>query len=138
MRNEIMMFPLFCALLIIACASCSPTEDTSAVIQPESGSNIEVLARETLDLLVAENYTAVFARFNSTMKEAVPLTQVGAVWNSVLTNSGVFRAVHSETTTGSGEVETWTFVCDFESGSWTVDISFNRAAEIVGLLIRPA
>ena len=138
MRNQIITFPVFGALLIIICASCSPTEDTSPEIQPENSSNIEVRARETLDLLVVENYTAVFARFNTTMKEAVPLTQVGAVWNSVLTNSGAFRAVRSKTTAGSGEVETWTFVCDFESGSWTVDISFNGAAEIVGLLIRPA
>lgn len=138
MGNQIITFPVFGALLIIICASCSPTEDTKPAAQPENGSNIKVLARETLDLLVAENYTAVFARFNSNMKEAVSLEQVGAVWNSVLTSSGAFRAVRSETTTGSGEMETWTFVCDFESGSWTVDVSFNRAEEIVGLLIRPA
>ena len=138
MRSQIIMFPVFGALLIITCASCSPTEDTSTAIQPQSGSKIEVLARETLDLLVAENFTAVFDRFNSTMKESVPLTELGAVWNSVLADIGAFKAVRSETTTRSGYVETVIFVCDFESGSANIEVSFNRPAEIVGLFIRPA
>jgi len=138
MRNQIVMFPVFGALLIFTCVSCSPTEDTSSAIQPQSGSRIEVLARETLDLLVAENFLGVFARFNSTMKEAVPLTELEAVWNSVLADRGAFSAVVSETTTRSGGVETVTIVCLFESGSVKVEVSFNPAEEIVGLFIRPA
>ena len=125
------------ALPIITCASCSPAEDASNATQPQRGSNTEVLARETLDLLVAEYYTAVFGRIDTAMRDAVPVTQLRAVWSSVLADIGVFRAVHSETMTRSGGVETVTFVCDFESGSANVEVSINQDRQTVGLFVRP-
>lgn len=138
MRTRIFAFSVLSVFVVISCASCNRTGNTRGPDEPEKGADEEDLARETLDQLVAGDFAAVFDRFDSTMKGAVPLTQLEAVWEAVLRDAGSFLSVISDTRTQAGALETVVLLCEFQSASVNVQISFNDAGEIIGLLIRPA
>ncbi len=138
MNRRFVSLPILCFILLFACASCNRAAETGdANPQAEQLSQAEILARETLDLLVASDFAAVFSRFDDTMKNAVPQAQLEEVWKSTVNHAGSFRAVKDVSLMRAGDVETVVLSCDFQSASVDVQVSFNDAGQIAGLLLRP-
>ncbi|MDD5327719.1 MAG: DUF3887 domain-containing protein [Phycisphaerae bacterium] len=107
--------------------------------QPYSA--IETVAPEAPDnkfveLLANQNFTAVTADFNETLKNELPVEKLEETWKSAIEQMGPFKKQLGFRTEKS-DPNTLLVTCQFEKGSLDVKIVYNDKKQVTGLSLLP-
>ncbi|MEP6652887.1 MAG: alpha/beta fold hydrolase [Myxococcales bacterium] len=85
------------------------------------------------DEIVVGAWTKVHARFDTTMKGALPPDKLAAAWASVTGTTGAFRNVRRAVVTESASFHVVVLTCRFEKADFDVKVAFDGEARIAGL-----
>jgi hypothetical protein len=98
----------------------------------------EQRAHALVDLLVKQDFATVVAGFNATMQAAVSEDQLRAGWAATVQQSGAFRRQASTKADARGALQIVVVTCEFERSSIDVQVVYDAAGLIAGLMMRPA
>jgi hypothetical protein len=123
---------LFAALL---CALQPSTQGPFLTDSPEA--QISGLAREAVSELAGEDYGAFFARFDDTMKSAMPAAKLPELWKSITAQVGAFDSQVAIRQERAGSFDVVYVTCRFERMPLDVKLIFNAEQRIAGLFFSP-
>lgn len=95
------------------------------------------LAVEFVDLLVKEDFSAAFERFDTTMKGALPEADLQAVWESLLAQIGSFQEHVEIRVDKVAEYDRVYVTGEFEQATIDVIIVFDSEGRVAGLFFAP-
>ncbi len=95
--------------------------------------NIDVLARNFTDSLVAERFTEIEMSFTEELSKAIPGETLKAVWESIISTLGKFNEILDIKITEYKEYRIASVICDFERGTLEIQITFDKELRIAGL-----
>jgi hypothetical protein len=96
------------------------------------------VAADFVDLLVKENFAGAVARFDSTMKSALPEQKLGEAWQTLLQQAGPFQ---KRVGTRLEEQEGYRIVfvtCQFERAVLDMKVVFDSNRQVTGLFFVPS
>ncbi len=117
---------LLAALVTVAPAAESPSGDLTSS------------ATQFVDLLVKEDYTGAVARFDSTMKSALPAQKLREVWQSLQKQVGPFKKQLRTRTEKLGGYDVVFVTCQFEQAELDAKVVFDAHKQIAGLFFVPS
>ena len=105
-------------------------------VQDETA-NLVAEARAFVDLLVKKNFAGAVAKFDDTVKAALPEPKLEETWNAVLAQAGAFKQVGKARTEKHGAYAFVFVTCDFQNGSLDVRVTYDRSKRIAELFFLP-
>lgn len=122
------------ALLLISSSLTSCSGKGGAAASPDFVAS----AREAVSLLSKRDYAAVTARFDDSMRAAMPTEKLKEFWEQLISQMGAFKErgkARQEKVQGYDVV----FVrCEFEKGRLDLQLTFDSDGRIGGMFVRPA
>ena len=112
------------ALLLAVCLFAQPPQTA-------------VRGQQFVDLLVAGNFSAAEAVFDSTMKSKLPESSLRAAWQSVLSQAGPFQKQLGTKVAKVQGYDVANVKCEFQQGTLTVRVVFDQAQHVAGLFFLP-
>jgi dienelactone hydrolase len=94
-------------------------------------------ARAFIGLLAAEDFSAAAARFDPTMKAALPADRLATTWARVLAQAGPYVSIVSARKETRGPYQVVSTTCRFQNLNLDIVTTFNAAGEIAGLSFPP-
>jgi hypothetical protein len=95
-------------------------------------------AKEVLDLLVRREFAALVEKFDSAMKDGLPVEKLKELWESVSVQAGAYkRHIASQATKQQGLIIV-DVRCEFDRGDLVIRVAFNQQQQIGGLYVLPA
>jgi dienelactone hydrolase len=94
-------------------------------------------ARAFIALMAAEDFSAATARFDPTMKAALPADRLASTWARVLAQAGPYAGIVSARQEARGPFKVVSTTCRFQNLNLDVVTTFNAAGEIAGLSFPP-
>jgi uncharacterized protein len=98
----------------------------------------EPVARTVVDELKARQFDKLAARFDATMKAALPVEKVQAVWDGLVAQAGPLGKIEKVTVTEKGAVKLVVLTCAFQRSTWDIKVALDKDEKLTGLLISPA
>ncbi|MDQ7779812.1 MAG: alpha/beta fold hydrolase [Planctomycetota bacterium] len=120
-------------VVVLACAITAPAQQE----QPQPPFDPEKEAVGVVELLVKEEFAAITARFDATMKGLLTAEQLQQGWKSLLGMAGPLVKIGDTGIEKSGETDVATVVCEFKNCPLSVRVVFNAKRDIAGLLFMP-
>ncbi len=144
MREKLLLACLLGAVSLFACGGSAPRPD-EAVVTParttspvvETKMNSQTLARSYVEKLAAGQHAEVYAQFDDTMKGAMTLEQLGALWPGLVSQTGALERVVGMRTEKRDQLEVIIVTCQFEKAWLDVRVAFGPERKITGLFVRP-
>lgn len=90
-----------------------------------------------VDLLVKNDFAAAVARFDQTMRTALPEPKLQATWQSVEGQAGHFKQRTHTRTQKLGGYDVALVTCEFEHAKLDTKVVFNAQGEVAGLFFLP-
>jgi len=109
---------------------------TPLAARAESG-DVTVSAQDFVGLLVKADFGGAVARFDATMKQALPEAKLREVWEGVQAQAGPFKEqvkTRAEKVTGYDVV---LVTCQFERATLDTKVVFNTNRQVAGLFFAP-
>ena len=109
---------------------------TPLAARAESG-DVTVSARDFVGLLAKADFGGAVARFDATMKQALPEAKLREVWEAVQAQAGPFKEqvkTRAEKVTGYDVV---LVTCQFERATLDTKVVFNTNRQVAGLFFAP-
>ncbi len=103
-----------------------------------SRDDISEIAREAVMDLTQENYAALFARFDDTMKSAMPPSQLSELWKTIIAQAGGFKSIGEIRQERAEPYDVVFVTCQFERAPLDVELDFNAKQQIADLFFSPA
>lgn len=125
---------LVLALTLVSGAALPAQQAVPTTVDPATIAAAEAI----VDLLVKRDFTAVAARFNATMKAALPVEKLGAAWDSISTQAGAFQKRAGARSERKGDYSVVAITSDFERVRVELLLTFDKAGEVAGFMARPA
>jgi dienelactone hydrolase len=127
----------FFRFLVVVLAGLGALASNAAAQQQAPGASRVRDAEAVMDAMLADNFGAIVAKFDDTMKTAVTEQALRTGWASVSKQIGnyVKRAPAKEELRGN--FVSVSISCEFERGRLDLQVVFNAAGEISGLSMRP-
>lgn len=94
--------------------------------------------KNALSEILNENSSALYARFDETMKAAMPEDKLKETLKTLFMQVGSFKSQVSFRHKKSGDYDIFTATCQFEMAALDVDMVFNPQQKISGLFFKPA
>ena len=88
-------------------------------------------------MLVRGDYADAFAQFDTPMKDAMPVDQIKAAWESLLAQAGEFQKVTGVRQAKEQGYDVVYVTCAFEKSELNVKVVYNDEKEISGLWFLP-
>lgn len=117
-----------------ASASPTATSPASATVDPE----LDRLATEFIELLVAEDFTAAVATFDDAMASALPAADLAATWQQVTAQAGAYEEEILRRQESSGGYDAVVVTAQFEDSPLDIRVVFDAERRIAGLFFQPA
>lgn len=95
-------------------------------------------ARAFVELLVKEDYDGAVARFDATMRQAMPAPALKAAWQGLLAKTGAFREQTGVRTQGAGAFRIVLVTCAFERTPLDVKVVYDGKGQVTGLWFVPS
>jgi hypothetical protein len=105
---------------------------------PPQGDELSQIAREAVSELSGANYAAFYARFDETMKTAMPAGKLQEVWGAVTSQAGAFKSQGETWSEKSGPFDVVFVTCQFDKTPLSIRLVFNSKRQIAGRLNCPA
>jgi len=118
--------------LTIACAEPKQPASSPPAAEPPA-TPAEHDARGLIDTLARHDWDAVEARFDPTMRAAVPVAKLSGVWGQVEAQLGHFTGVGSTRVEAKGAFQLVIARCLFERGANVIKIAFDSRMNVAGL-----
>jgi len=119
---------LLCAALLTGCGGgLSDAYDEDKVIS---------LAHEVVTDLNSNDYDAVVAMMNDTMKAALPADKLSEAWAPVSEQLGAFDSFVKDATSEKDSIATIVVLAKYANANLTFTISFNTDLQLVGLYMK--
>jgi dienelactone hydrolase len=109
---------------------------TPAAAAPQTAPERDAVA--IVEALVRHDWAAATARFDPTMRVAVPVEKTEAVWAQVENRLGRFTGVERTRVETHGPYQTAVVRCGFERGAVVVKVSFDAGSNVAGLFVLDA
>ncbi|MFC1558204.1 DUF3887 domain-containing protein [candidate division KSB1 bacterium] len=125
-------FLLMVLILVLSVISCA--QEKKSINAPE----LEELAKEFVELLVAEDFNEAAKMFDDKMREALPVEKLQKTWEGLISQMGSFQ---KELSAEAEEVKGNKLVvvkCQFEKSAIDIRVVFNKAKKVSGLWFAPA
>ena len=126
MPSLILALPLFVTFLQAPATAPLPPADATA------------RARSVLAALGAGEFAKVTGQFDDAMKAAVPLDRLTAMWTTLTSQAGSLKACSDQRVRGVSDKQMVISACQFERATFDIQLAFDPAARISGLVFRPA
>lgn len=123
-------------VLVLVLASCTPATPAA----PQSTPGFDTLvphATAFVDQLAQGDFSAAFARFDGTMKLAMPEAKLKETWGQLLTQVGAFQKQLGVRTADSQGYRIVFVTCQFDKSPLDIQVVFNNASQISGLFFKP-
>ena len=117
-------------LLASMCVSSLPAQARQDDVTPR--------AQKLVDLLVKQDFAAVFAQFTPQMQAAIPLDRLRETWAGLTTQLGAFKQQRGVRLETRGVMRVAIVTCEFERGAIDMQLAFNPAGIVGGLAMVPA
>ncbi|MPN23109.1 hypothetical protein SDC9_170494 [bioreactor metagenome] len=119
---------LLCAALLAGCGGgLSDAYDEEKVVS---------LAHEVVTDLNNNDYDAVVAMMNDTMKAALPTDKLSEAWAPVSEQLGAFDSFVKDATSEKDSIATIVVLAKYANANLTFTISFNTDLQLVGLYMK--
>jgi dienelactone hydrolase len=96
------------------------------------------LAERFVDLLAKEDFAAAVARFDATMKSALPEPQLREAWQSTTNQAGPFKQRLHSRALKFGAYDVVLVTCEFDRTRLDVKVALNSKSEVSGLYFVPS
>jgi hypothetical protein len=90
-----------------------------------------------VELLVKGDYANAFAKFDVAMKDAMPVEQIEAAWQSLLANVGGFEKIVAVRQAKEQGYDVVYVTCAFDKSQLNVKVVYNDKKEVSGLWFLP-
>jgi dienelactone hydrolase len=101
--------------------------------------DVEARAQAALASMVAGQFTAVEEQFTSEMKAAMPSARLATTWMAIQAQAGAFKGCARDSrVVALADRQMVITRCEFERASLDVQLAFDSAARISGLVFRPS
>jgi dienelactone hydrolase len=97
----------------------------------------EDAAKSLISHLVAGEYSAVTATFDSKMQGALPADKLGNIWQQLVAQAGAFNTVQAVRTETKGEYAIVIATCDFAKVLLDVKVVYDTKGQVAGLFFAP-
>lgn len=125
-------FALLLGLCVVIAVSCARKQ------APPKENPLVTSGKELADLLAKEDFAAVVARFDDTMKRGLPQEKLAEAWKEATAQLGPFKKRTGARTQKIQGFDVVFVTCEFENAKADVQVTFDSAARVAGLFIRPA
>ncbi len=98
---------------------------------------VTAAAKDFVALLAKEDFAGAFARFDPTMKGALPEARLREVWASVQAQAGVFKEQAGTRTEKVQGCEVVLVTCKFERATLDTKVAFDADRRVAGLFFVP-
>lgn len=123
---------------LLSSRSAGTMETASQTPSPAADSSeLTAMAQNVVASLARGDTTAVAAKFDATMKAALPEAKLTEVWNSLTAQAGAFK---QQLGTRQQKIQGFDVVfvtCAFERAKFDMQVAFNGNKEISGLYVKP-
>ena len=129
---------LFSVLIIAALFTLCTISMYAQLLQPTKSDDIKTLAKNFVNLLSQENYTAASINFDASVSAALPPAKLEETWKTLLTQVGKFK---KQAGVRTGKVQGYDVVfvtCEFENSPLDIKVVFNSSKQIAGLFFVPS
>jgi len=103
-----------------------------------ASSGPKALAETFVDLLAKEDFTAAVARFDATMKSALPEPRLRETWQTLINQAGPFKQRLSSRAFKVGAFDVVLVTSEFQRTKLDVRVAFNDRGEVSGLFFVPS
>jgi len=119
------------ALLMVAAVEVALGADSPST-------NLISSATQFVDLLVKEDFAGAVARFDSTMKNALPEQKLRTLWQTLQKQAGPFKQRLRARAETAGGYDVVFVSCHFEEADLDVKVVFDAGRQITGLFFAPS
>lgn len=123
----IMRTALFAALVLVATVSSSSAQSSA----PPS---IVEVAKATVEKLGRTDYVGVMTTFSPRLKAALTEKKLRSAWEGVIKKNGAFQNIGATTQRMNGKLRAVGVDTTYAKGKVEVEVVFNDAGEVAGLL----
>jgi dienelactone hydrolase len=102
------------------------------------GQDFEALGSGLITQLVARQFDQVEARFDDQMKAALPVAKLPGVWDSLLAQTGPFKAIVATRISEKQGLHAAFVTCQFERATLDAKIFMDAQGQVKGLFFEPA
>jgi len=124
-------------LLSLALLAPAATGHATSQIEPPS-SEIAASAAQFVDLLVKEDFAGAVARFDATMKTALPEPKLRETWQALLAKTGPFQKQLGARATKLAGYDVVLVTCQFERTALDTKVVFDAKGRVAGLFFVPS
>jgi hypothetical protein len=121
------------ALILMMCVSFIACDQG----QVPGASDFTKPGKAFVEMLVRGEYADAFAQFDTPMKDAMPVDQIKAAWESLLAQVGEFQKVTGVRQAKEQGYDVVYVTCAFEKSELNVKVVYNDEKEISGLWFLP-
>jgi dienelactone hydrolase len=127
----------FLRLISMAALLMVAVSDVALGVETPS-TDIIASATKFMDLLVKEDFAGAVARFDTTMKNALPEPKMREVWQTLQKQVGPFEQRLRARTDTAGGYDVVFVTCHFEEADLDAKVVFNADKQITGLFFVPS
>jgi dienelactone hydrolase len=102
------------------------------------GTNFEVIGKGIVTQLAARQFDKVEAQFDDQMKAGLPLSKLSEVWDSIIAQTGPFKAVTSVKVMEKQGLHAAFVTCEFANAALDAKIYMDDQGTVKGLFFEPA
>lgn len=108
--------------------------------QPEGKNppNLPDAAKQFVDLLEKEDFSAAVKEFDPVMTRALPAEKLDEVWTTLLGQVGPFKKQVAARTAKAGKYHIVFVTCEFEKATLDVKVVFTETGQVTGLFFVPS
>ncbi len=124
------------AICLVLAGSAGAVRKAAAATPPET--NLVASAIQLVELMVSGNFSSAVARFDATMRTALPEPKLREAWETVLKQAGPFQEqVRTRTLTQAGH-DIVLVTCQFERAKLDTRVVLNAQGQVAGLFFAPS
>ena len=132
------------SVALVGCGGneAAPTEEPEAVATdepaaPEGGADPEAQGRALVEQLVAGEWDAAVATFDSSVAGALPAATLAETWTGLQQQFGAFEAIEGTRSEVRDSFQIVWVTTAFEQSTLDVQIAYNEAGQVAGLFFQP-
>ena len=108
-------------------------EQQQSVTAPDLTSS----GRQFVEMLAGGDYAKVFETFDAAMKDAMPVGQIDAAWQSLVAKVGAFQEIAGVRQAKEQNFDVVYVTCSFEQAQVDVKVVYDSKKEVSGLWFAP-
>lgn len=132
MKRQIYILLIIVAVVMASCSKPSTPAD------PPLEGDVTDLALDFVSKLAEEDFAGTVGYYDATMKQALPESQLQAIWEQLLVQAGPFIGVLGTRVISDDQYDAVLVTSEFASLVLDIRVVFNKDRRVAGLFFQPA